>query len=145
MSEILIDFKTNKEKKETIKIDCEIGIKIFQKIEKNQMDLKSYFLDLINNDISSIIYLKKGFYFNCVDSKLYINKKEIQLSEIEQKVFQLLIDNRNKIVKFEDFKHIWKDKIFLFILKNFIKQIKNKTYSELIEIVPNQGYKLICE
>ena len=93
----------------------------------------------------SSLVLEKDFYFNYSDNKLYLNKKEIHLSEIENKIFKLLIDNRNKIVKFEDFQNIWDDKLFFFILKNFIKRIKNKTYNELITTFPNQGYMLIIK
>ncbi len=146
MPKILINLEiNNNENTNIMEIDDETGIKIFQKMENNKIDLKSYFLNLINRDIYSLIYLEKDFYFNYSDNKLYLNKKEIHLSEIENKIFKLLIDNRNKIVKFEDFQNIWDDKLFFFILKNFIKRIKNKTYNELITTFPNQGYMLIIK
>ena len=146
MPKILINLEiNNNENTNIMEIDDETGIKIFQKMENNKIDLKSYFLNLINRDIYSLIHLEKDFYFNYSDNKLYLNKKEIHLSEIENKIFKLLIDNRNKIVKFEDFQNIWDDKLFFFILKNFIKRIKNKTYNELITTFPNKGYMLISK
>ena len=93
MPKILINLEiNNNENTNIMEIDDETGIKIFQKMENNKIDLKSYFLNLINRDIYSLIHLEKDFYFNYSDNKLYLNKKEIHLSEIENKIFKLLIN-----------------------------------------------------
>ena len=128
-----------------IKLDIndELGKKVSDRLNRRNINLDSYLLELIQKDIDSKIYFNKDLSFDYESKKLYIENEEILLKPYEYKVLKLLVDNKNEIVKIEDFQSLWEKEMTRFSLRNYIKQIRDKTYPELIVNSSNVGYKLI--
>jgi DNA-binding response OmpR family regulator len=128
-----------------IKLDIndELKEKVSERLNRRDINLDSYVLELIQKDIDSKIYFNKDLSFDYVSRKLYIRNEEIFLKPYEYKVLKLLVDNKNEIVKIEDFQSLWEKEMTRFTLRNYIKQIRDKTYPELILNISNVGYKLI--
>ena len=128
-----------------IKLDIndELGKKVSDRLNRRNINLESYISELIKKDIDSKIYFNKDLSFDYVSRKLYIGNEEIFLKPYEYKVLKLLVDNKNEIVKIEDFQSLWEKEMTRFTLRNYIKQIRDKTYPELILNISNVGYKLI--
>ena len=128
-----------------IKLDIndELGKKVSDRLNRRNINLDSYLLELIKKDIDTRIYFNEDFSFDYASRKLYIGNEEIFLKPYEYKVLKLLVDNKNEIVKIEDFQSLWEKEMTRFSLRNYIKQIRDKTYAELILNISNVGYKLI--
>jgi DNA-binding response OmpR family regulator len=128
-----------------IKLDIndELKEKVSERLNRRDINLDSYVLELIQKDIDSKIYFNKDLSFDYVSRKLYIRNEEIFLKPYEYKVLKLLVDNKNEIVKIEDFQSLWEKEMTRFSLRNYIKQLRDKTYPELIVNSSNVGYKLI--
>ena len=128
-----------------IKLDIndELGKKVSDRLNRRNINLDSYLLELIKKDIDTRIYFNEDFSFDYASRKLYIGNEEIFLKPYEYKVLKLLVDNKNEIVKIEDFQSLWEKEMTRFSLRNYIKQIRDKTYPELILNISNVGYKLI--
>ena len=128
-----------------IKLDIndELKEKVSERLNRRNINLDSYLLELIQKDIDSKIYFNKDLSFDYASRKLCIGNEEIFLKPYEYKVLKLLVDNKNEIVKIEDFQSLWEKEMTRFTLRNYIKQIRDKTYPELILNISNVGYKLI--
>ena len=128
-----------------IKLDIndELGKKVSDRLNRRNINLDSYLLELIQKDIDSKIYFNKDLSFDYASRKLYIRNEEIFFFFYDYKVLKLLVDNKNEIVKIEDFQSLWEKEMTRFSLRNYIKQIRDKTYPELIVNSSNVGYKLI--
>ena len=128
-----------------IKLDIndELEKKVSERLNRRNINLDSYLLELIQKDIDSKIYFNKDFSFDYTSRKLYIRNEEIFLKPHEYKVLKLLVENKNEIVKIENFQSLWEKEMTRFSLRNYIKQIRDKTYPELILNISNVGYKLI--
>ena len=128
-----------------IKLDIndELGKKVSDRLNRRNINLDSYLLELIQKDIDSKIYFNKDLSFDYASRKLYIRNEEIFFFFFDYKVLKLLVDNKNEIVKIEDFQSLWEKEMTRFSLRNYIKQIRDKTYPELIVNSSNVGYKLI--
>ena len=128
-----------------IKLDIndELKEKVSDRLNRRNINLDSYVLELIQKDIDSKIYFNKDLSFDYASRKLYIENEEIFLKPYEYKVLKLLVDNKNEIVKIEDFQSLWEKEMTRFSLRNYIKQLRDKTYPELIVNSSNVGYKLI--
>ena len=129
--------------KTKLDINDELGKKVSDRLNRRNINLDSYLLELIQKDIDSKIYFNKDLSFDYASRKLYIRNEEIFLKPYEYKVLKLLVDNKNEIVKIEDFQSLWEKEMTRFSLRNYIKQIRDKTYPELIVNSSNVGYKLI--
>ena len=92
-----------------IKLDIndELGKKVSDRLNRRNINLDSYLLELIQKDIDSKIYFNKDLSFDYASRKLYIRNEEIFLKPYEYKVLKLLVDNKNEIVKIEDFQSLW--------------------------------------
>ena len=128
-----------------IKLDIndELEKKVSYRLDRRNINLDSYLLELIKKDIDTRIYFNEDFSFDYASRKLYIGNEEIFLKPYEYKVLKLLVDNKNEIVKIEDFQSLWEKEMTRFTLRNYIKQIRDKTYPKLIVNSSNVGYKLI--
>lgn len=126
----------------TITIDEEFNNKILTKLKKDNLDIKSYIFNLIKQDLEVDIYIGNGFFLNSRTKNIYLDGKEIKLTKTEYKILYLLIKNENNIVRIEDFQDIWINKMSIFTLRNHVKQIRDKTYIELIKTYYKVGYML---
>lgn len=128
-------------------IDETLNKKILEKLSRDKIDISQYLENLIVKDFNTEIYLGNGYsYNNSIKKIIYNFNEEIILTAIELKIFELLLENKNQIVKLEELEKIWnKKEMSLFTLRNFIKKIRDKTYPELIKSVSNVGYKMVIQ
>lgn len=93
-------------------------------------------------------YLLENYHYN-YDKKLLLdeNKKAYRLNNKETKLLHLLIKNKNKTVKFEDFeKEVWgKDDATMTssALRTVIKNIRKKTGLKNIDNLSRIGYRFV--
>ena len=96
----------------------------------------------INNEKNFI--LKDGFIFVKNSISLYKNDELVNLTKREREFINLLLDNKNSLVKLEDIKEIlWQeDEVSDERVRTFIKRLRVKTSKDLIENVSSQGYMI---
>ena len=125
-------------------IDENLHKKISDKLLIDKINISHYLENLIRRDFDTNISLGNGYYYNNLTKKIIYYSDEIILTSIEISIFELLLENRNEVVKLEEFQKIWnKKEMSIFTLRNFIKQIRDKTYPNLIKNISNIGYKMI--
>jgi DNA-binding response OmpR family regulator len=122
----------------------ELQDKLNQKLSKQS--LEEYVNFLVKKDLSSYHPMKEGYYIDNYYSKLF-NKKdeEILLTKIQYKIIELLVLNKNTILSVEDItKYAWPNNkhVTIFSFRNMIKQIRDKTYYEIIKSHSNRGYEI---
>lgn len=119
------------------------------------LNVNHYILKPINSDnlltgiikglgdkLTKNIFFSIDCYFDVQQYKLFYNNEEIILRKREIEFLILLHDN--KILNYEQIEeYIWKDKsMSMSALKTFIKELRQKLPLELIQNVPQTGYKL---
>lgn len=99
---------------------------------------------LLNGE-SHTINISKYKHYNYIDNSLYINKKIVKLTKNEIILLELLLENKNSIVKIQKIKnHIWKDKeVSESAFKSLISRLSNKVGKESITNNFGIGYGII--
>lgn len=94
----------------------------------------------LNNKIT----FEGGFHFDINKELLFKDRIIVDLTRMETKLIVFLLKNVNKLVSYEEIsKNIWQKKKFtIFSLRNFIKNIRLKTYDTFIKNISNRGYKI---
>ncbi|QKF73432.1 two-component system response regulator [Aliarcobacter faecis] len=111
-------------------------------------DIESFidYLKELSNKINSEkeFKLKDNFVFIKNSISLYKNDEIVNLTKREREFINLLIDNKNSLVKIETIKEfLWEEKdISDERVRTFIKRLRNKTSKDLIENVSSQGYMI---
>lgn len=107
-----------------------------------------YIRELVNKDITSIIELDNGFYYDRYLIKLFdSNDKEVKLTNIQKSIFIVLLENKGNIISIEGIiEKVWNTRdVSIFTFRNMIKKIREKTYYELIVNRSNHGYSINIE
>ena len=93
----------------------------------------------INNEKN--FTLKDGFVFVKNSISLYKNDELVNLTKREREFINLLLDNKNSLVRLENIKEIlWQeDEVSDERVRTFIKRLRVKTSKDLIENVSSQG------
>lgn len=78
-------------------------------------------------------------------NELKYNDKIIILSKTEKKLFKVLLEADKEVVFFKDLEHaVWKNKpIKDSTLRTIVYRLRKKLPTELIETVPNIGFKIV--
>ena len=99
----------------------------------------------INNEKNFI--LKDGFIFVKNSISLYKNDELVNLTKREREFINLLLDNKNSLVRLENIKEIlWQeDEVSDERVRTFIKRLRVKTSKDLIENVSSQGYMITSD
>lgn len=102
--------------------------------------IKSFILE----QVQQIVVFENGFTFDKTHGILKHKEKQIQLSEMEVKLFNCLLKRENQIVSLEIiFEEVKKGRpMSIFALRNVIKKIRDKTYYEIIQNISSVGYKI---
>ncbi|WP_024955086.1 response regulator transcription factor [Sulfurospirillum arcachonense] len=110
----------------------------------NEQDLLialSFATTTIKNDKNT--YLIDGFLYSKKDKMLHKNEKEVKLTNMEIIVLEYLIDNKERVVAYEEiFNCIPSTYPTLDILRTTIKAIRKKSSKNLIQNLSGQGYKV---
>lgn len=137
MPKILID----------LDIDDDLKNNIEEKLKTRKLKIEKYVLELIKNDIDSVIDFNDNYSYNFSFNKLFFKNQEIKLTSIEDKLFRLLLNNANNLVSLKEIENVvWAGKYMSrFTLRNKIKVLRDKTYHDLIVNSSNNGYLMHIE
>ncbi len=89
------------------------------------------------------LLLEEGIFLNIDSSSLLVDEKEISLSLREVKFLTLLAQNR--LIRYDEIENeLWSEKAMSFdALKSFIRDLRKKLPLEIIENIPQVGYRLL--
>ena len=137
MPKILID----------LDIDDDLKNNIEEKLKTRKLKIEKYVLELIKNDIDSVIDFNDNYSYNFSFNKLFFKNQEIKLTSTEDKLFRLLLNNANNLVSLKEIENVvWTGKYMSrFTLRNKIKALRDKTEHDLIVNSSNNGYLMHIE
>ncbi|MFW2609668.1 response regulator transcription factor [Aliarcobacter butzleri] len=108
--------------------DIEEFLEYLKNLSKNIKKIKTY-------------KLKDNFVFDNNSVCLYKDEILINLTKREREFLNILIKNKNSLVKKEDIKTLlWNEEVSDERLRTFIKRLRLKTSKDLVENVSSQGY-----
>lgn len=108
--------------------DIEEFLEYLKNLSKNIKKIKTY-------------KLKDNFVFDNNSICLYKDEILINLTKREREFLNILIKNKNSLVKKEDIKTLlWNEDVSDERLRTFIKRLRLKTSKDLVENVSSQGY-----
>ena len=90
------------------------------------------------------IYINDEVHFNVKEYELYYKDEIITLRKREKEFLLLLYKNKNSTLTYEQIEeYLWREKsMSMSALKTFIKELRQRLPSNLIENVPQIGYKI---
>ena len=98
----------------------------------------------LGDKLTKSLIFSKECYFDIKKYEFYFKDQVITLRKREKEFLTLLYENRNQVLTYDQIEeYIWKDKsMSMSALKTFIKELRQKLPIELIQNVPQIGYKL---
>ncbi|AXX87852.1 putative transcriptional regulator [Malaciobacter marinus] len=119
--------------------------KLTNKLKEKKQSFYEYLTSLVLKDIEGKYDLGKGFYYELYSDKLF-NKKdeEIKLTKTQKNIITYLINNNTEKISAEElYEKCWeKNKFSIFTVRNVIKQIRDKTYYNMLNNKSNVGYTI---
>lgn len=98
----------------------------------------------LGDKLTKNLMFSKECYFDIRRYELIFKDEVISLRKREKEFLNLLYKNRNQILTYNQIEeYIWKDRsMSMSALKTFIKELRQKLPIELIQNIPQTGYKL---
>ncbi|MBU0923435.1 winged helix-turn-helix domain-containing protein [bacterium] len=97
----------------------------------------------IDSQKSNIRKLKNNFIYDIYNKTLFKNNKIISLTKRESLFLGLLIKEYNRAISYEEInKEIWNNTMTQDALRSLVKEIRKKTYKELIINISGIGYRI---
>jgi len=98
----------------------------------------------LGDRLTKNLIFTKDCYFDVKSYELYFKNELVILRKREKEFLNLLYKNRNQVLTYSQIEeYIWKDKsMSMSALKTFIKELRQKLPLELIQNIPQTGYKL---
>lgn len=97
----------------------------------------------IDSKKSNLITLDKNFIYDSYNQILFKNMQIVSLSKKELSFLHLLLRNSNKDLNYDEInKEIWDNEMSPDALRSLVKEIRKKTYKELIKNVSGIGYRV---
>lgn len=97
----------------------------------------------IDSKKSNIIKLKDDFIYDTYNNILFKNNNIITLTKRENLFLDFLFKNHNREIGYDEIsKEIWNNEMTQNALRSLIKEIRKKTYKELITNVSGIGYRI---
>ena len=94
--------------------------------------------------VSGTMVLDEYCSFNVDDRLLEVEGKSIDLTDKENKIMQLLVENRGHIVSYDLLsEYIWDESVPQNTIAAVVRRLRKKMGSELIQSVREQGYRLL--
>lgn len=104
--------------------------------------LKECIKNLDSNN-SNILALKNGFIYDEYNKNLFKDNKMIVLTKKGKLFLDFLIKNKTKALSYEEINsEIWNNLMTQDALRSLIKEIRKKTYKEIIKNVSGIGYRI---
>lgn len=97
----------------------------------------------IDSNNSNIVNLENGFIYDTYNKTLFKNDELISLTKKEGLFLNYLISNKSKAVNYHDINtNIWEGSMTQDALRSLIKELRKKSYKELIKNVSGIGYRI---
>ncbi|MDZ7818643.1 MAG: winged helix-turn-helix domain-containing protein [Aliarcobacter sp.] len=97
----------------------------------------------IDSKKSNLIKLKNNFIYDSYNKTLFKKNEVIYLTKRETLFLDLLIKKHNKALGYDEInKEIWNNTMSQDALRSLVKEIRKKTYKELIKNVSGIGYRI---
>lgn len=107
------------------------------------IDTLKEFIKNIDSKNSNIYSLKNDFIYDSYNKTLFKKNMLIPLTKKETLFLSYLFTNNNKAVSYEEINEkIWEGAMTQDALRSLIKEIRKKTYKELIKNVSGIGYRI---
>jgi DNA-binding response OmpR family regulator len=107
------------------------------------IDTLKEFIKNIDSNNSNIYSLKNDFVYDSYNKTLFKKNMLIPLTKKETLFLSYLFTNNNKAVSYEEINEkIWEGAMTQDALRSLIKEIRKKTYKELIKNVSGIGYRI---
>ena len=91
---------------------------------------------------SNIIYLKNDYIYDNYNQVLLQNGKIVLLSKKENEFFKLMARKVNNTVSYEEIdESIWEGSMTHDALRSLVKELRKKTYKDLIKNISGIGYR----
>ncbi|RXK03317.1 hypothetical protein CRU97_12400 [Halarcobacter bivalviorum] len=129
----------------TIKLSSEMEEFLTEKAKEIQLPIEETIEQLINEQINNKVIFDEGFYYDKQKNALLDKSgKIIQFTKLQNGLFNLLMQNKGKVVDFDAIhKEVWKNKkMSIFTMRNIVKRIRDLTYYGIIVNHSNKGYSL---
>ena len=110
----------------------------------NSDNLLNGIIKSLGNKLENNIYFTKELYFDIKNYTLFFKNKEIYLRKKDIDFILLLNTNRNIVLTYDLLEeYLWKEKVMsINALKTFIKEFRHKIPIEILQNIPQIGYKL---
>ncbi|WP_121626374.1 winged helix-turn-helix domain-containing protein [Poseidonibacter antarcticus] len=97
---------------------------------------------LHDSNKSNILDLKNNYVYDYYNQVLLKDEKIVLLSKKENDFFKLMIKKMNNTVSYEEIdKSIWEGSMTQDALRSVVKELRKKTYKELIKNISGIGYR----
>jgi len=109
----------------------------------NAKNLEEGLFNALKGRHTGSVRLTSNSFLDIDNLRLHVEDKEITLSSREVKFLALL--SQNRLIRYEEIEsELWNDKVMsLDALKSFVRDLRKKLPYEMIENVPQSGYKLL--
>lgn len=106
-------------------------------------ELIKFFETSVDSVEKKCVAFKKNIVYDKHNRVITNQGEEYKLTKMESTLLNLLVENKNDVVPYAAIDKLWGDK-FMSVnsLRTLVKNIRHKAYPELIENLPNIGYKL---
>lgn len=110
----------------------------------NSENLLNGIIKALGPKLTTNLIFSSKCYFNVQRHELIFNDEVVHLRKRDKEFLLLLHKNKNQILSYEQIdEYIWKDRTMsMSALKTFIKELRQKLPLELIQNIPQTGYKL---
>ena len=97
----------------------------------------------IDSKKSNIMILNNNFIYDSYNRTLFKNDQIISLTKKELLLLHFLLKNSTKALNYDEInKEIWNNEMSPDALRSLVKEIRKKTYKELIKNVSGIGYRV---
>lgn len=110
----------------------------------NSENLLNGIIKALGPKLTTNLIFSANCHFNVQRHELIFNDEVVHLRKRDKEFLLLLHKNKNQILSYEQIdEYIWKDRTMsMSALKTFIKELRQKLPLELIQNIPQIGYKL---
>ncbi|WP_375723368.1 response regulator [Arcobacter sp. KX21116] len=107
-------------------------------------NLLSGIVKAFGNKLQKKAIFSEDMYFDMEKRELYYKNEIVFLRKRDKSFLLLLHENKNRVLTYSMIEeYIWKDKsMSMSALKTFIKELRQRLPIELLENIPQEGYKL---
>jgi two-component system, OmpR family, response regulator VanR len=100
-------------------------------------------MEIIERRIYSNFKLSDGIFFNFQTQSIIKHNESFVLNKKESLLINLLIQNQGRVITYEEIEyHIWNNECTTAALKSLIRDLRKKTFKNIIKNYSGIGYKL---